>query len=572
MTHRGALEREWRQFRLLSRDSVRRLLDSVLVARDADPMQFALWGLALLMTPPLITAINKSSRYAFLLRADPDVVERIVLADRLYFIIYGMLATALLAAFTWDALFPDRADQEIVGALPVRPRTLAAARFGAAAALGLGFAAAINAIPAFMYTAASAVHPLVGSFPRVFVAHLAATMLGCTFVFFALMSLRAIVAICAGERIAERLAIVLQIVTVVALVEVFLFLPGVLGSFVREVQQGVVNPAAMLPPIWFAGLFGALGEGKGPISGFAGTAFAATAFSGVLAVALSLVPAAWMGRRALQTRAREHATGLMSVARLVAAVGVRAPAVRALFLFAVASLSRSRRHALVLASCAGLAIAVCGLSLLTAEFRGRLRIDEPRSYLIALPLVFMFFAVFGMRASFAIPTDVDANWPFRLRQPSLRAAVSASRLVILTFGIVPITVTWLLFGLAVWPVHAAVSTSLMTLASGVMLSELALVQWTKVPFATAHEPATATLKSRWPWFVVALHVFGFPLAEVQQHAIGSNTRIAVYVVLTAGIAAAARIYHVRTLRLRQPTLDALDEDRFQTLSLSEAEA
>ena len=30
------LRHEWHQFRLLSRDSVRRLLDSVLVARDAD--------------------------------------------------------------------------------------------------------------------------------------------------------------------------------------------------------------------------------------------------------------------------------------------------------------------------------------------------------------------------------------------------------------------------------------------------------------------------------------------------------------------------------------------------------
>ena len=121
MTRRAAAEREWRQFRLLSRDSFKRLLDSVLVARDADPMLFALWGLALVMTPPLITAIKKAAGYAFLVRAPPEVVERIVVGDRLYFVVYGMLASALLAAMTWDALFPDRQDQEIVGVLSERP-------------------------------------------------------------------------------------------------------------------------------------------------------------------------------------------------------------------------------------------------------------------------------------------------------------------------------------------------------------------------------------------------------------------------------------------------------------------
>ena len=133
---RPELRHEWHQFRLLSRDSVRRLLDSVLVARDADPMLFALWFMALAMTPPLLVAAPKFVQYAFLKKAPAALVLQIATAERAFFILYGMLATALLAALTWDALFPDRTDQEIVGALPVRPRTLAAARLAAALALG----------------------------------------------------------------------------------------------------------------------------------------------------------------------------------------------------------------------------------------------------------------------------------------------------------------------------------------------------------------------------------------------------------------------------------------------------
>ncbi len=105
---RPALQREWDQFRLLSRDSVRRLLDSILVSRDADPMLFALWFTTLAVTPPTLVAMRKTIQYPFLQKAPLEVIEQISTADRSFFIVYGMLATALLASLTWDALFPDR--------------------------------------------------------------------------------------------------------------------------------------------------------------------------------------------------------------------------------------------------------------------------------------------------------------------------------------------------------------------------------------------------------------------------------------------------------------------------------
>src|SRR5262245_64580725 len=146
-----ARRHEWHQFRLLSRNSVRRLLDSILVSRDADPMLFALWFTALAMTPPMLIAAPKIIQYTFLKRAPDALVLQLATAERSFFVLYGMLATALLAALTWDALFPDRNDQEIVGALPVRPRTLAAARLAAALGIGTLFAAAISLPAALLY-------------------------------------------------------------------------------------------------------------------------------------------------------------------------------------------------------------------------------------------------------------------------------------------------------------------------------------------------------------------------------------------------------------------------------------
>jgi hypothetical protein len=75
-----ALRHEWHQFQLLRRDSVRRLLDSILVSRAADPMLFALWFTTLAMTPPVLVAVRKIIQYPFLTRARPEVVEQIAMA------------------------------------------------------------------------------------------------------------------------------------------------------------------------------------------------------------------------------------------------------------------------------------------------------------------------------------------------------------------------------------------------------------------------------------------------------------------------------------------------------------
>ena len=68
-----------------------------------------------------------------------------------------------------------------------------------------------------------------------------------------------------------------------------------------------------------------------------------------------------------------------------------------------------------LATYFGMAIAVGVLKLLPPllSLRGSLVLDAPRAYTIGLPLVLVFFAVFGLRAAFTIPTELDARHPDR---------------------------------------------------------------------------------------------------------------------------------------------------------------
>jgi hypothetical protein len=152
----------------------------------------------------------------------------------------------------------------------------------------------------------------------------------------------------------------------------------------------------------------------------------------------------------------------------------------------------------------------------------------------------------------------------------VRASLSATRLVMIVFGVLPIACVWLLVALTRWPAGAAQASAVMSLASGALLTEIALAHWVKVPFASAHEPATRTLKSRWPWFIVALNVFAYRLADVQARILTSWRAVAYYVLAMAAVVIAIRLWRSGALRKQQPAFDAVDEDRFETLNLSEA--
>ena len=218
---------------------------------------------------------------------------------------------------------------------------------------------------------------------------------------------------------------------------------------------------------------------------------------------------------------------------------------------------------------AGLAVAVSILRLVPHLVRGNLVVDEPRPYALATPLVFTFFAVLGLRAAFAIPTDVEANWPFRMRQPAVAASTAASRLLILWFGVTPVAAIELVAALAVWSPAQAIGAALFTSVIGLLLTEIALCNWTKVPFASAHEPATDSIKSRWPWYVLALIAFSFPLASLKLVAVRSPGATALAVVAGLMAVCILRMSSRYTLRTRMLTLDAPDRGP-ETLNLSEA--
>lgn len=302
---RSAPRREWEQFRLLCRDSIRRLVNTALFSRDADPAPTVIWTGALVMAPPTLRAMSRLFDYGVLRVTSPDAHMRAVLDDRLFFLLYAMLTVALLTGLLWEALLPDRLDLEVVGPLPVHARTLAAARFVSATLLAVGFTWATVLPSAVLFAAVSAPNTALGALVITLVAHVSAATAACLFVFFALLACRAALLLVVGSSWADGVASVLQVCTVAGLIEVVLYMPAVQGAILPQTASaGSTGPTS--PPVWSAILYSSIADDSSRRLGAGGApgVWALTLSLGT-ALGLSLLPARLFARRALQATATE---------------------------------------------------------------------------------------------------------------------------------------------------------------------------------------------------------------------------------------------------------------------------
>jgi hypothetical protein len=566
-----AVAREIEQFKLLSRDSVRRLLSAASMSRETDPAQFALWATVLVSVPPAMYAVHQLLNYSAMRYAPAFFVDLAIQADRMFFVLYGMLAAALLAAVMWEALLPDRTDQEIVGSLPVRARTLTAARLSAALIVVTMFSLPISLPAGIILAVAAPSHPALGFLPTVFAAHVIATMGGSLCVFALLLIVRGVIAFCLGEHVSQRLATVLQLVTVAALAEVFFFIPGMLPAMVTRMIFGDPSATA-LPPVWFAALYSwFVGTPHAALASTALLAPIAFASAVVLVIPVYLLPAAVLARRTIETQPRQHAGVISTLARSAAVALPSSAVVRGILVFIVASLLRSRRHRLIVTGYAGLAAAIGTMSMMARSIRGTIALDSPGISMLSLPLVLMFFVALGLRAAFAVPTDVDANWSFRLAQPPVMAAIDATAIAIALVGMVPIaaSASAAAFFLG-WGPYAAVSVGALDLLSATVLVEWALADWRKVPFTCGHMPDPESLRSRWLLYIVPLIVFAFVNAAIQRYALASTRAMFWYGGIAAVAIAILRLRRWLAVRRLMLQFDASPADAMATLSLSEA--
>jgi hypothetical protein len=512
------------QFRVLYRQFLFRLMDVEMLSASAREDGSVLLGQ---LGTILITISGFLSWTAFLVgvgvRGQPTLsliwpVERFTIS-------LTMLVAGIFALLSWDSLFPDRRDVLVLAPLPIRTRTLLAAKIAAAASALALTVAALNCLSAFAWP--MMVGPRGSGFlgtARFAAAFWVALLAAGAFVYCVVLGLQAVAAQL-PRRWYLRISSAMQIAVFILFLGVFLLSPSFSdpAALTAPANQRTLD---WLPPYWFLGL---LSELSGVFPRQAHAAMAPLAYRAIAGLPIAILAAA--GAFLLSY--------LRTLRKIVeepdVAPGSRGslwlprfgdPPQTALAQFVLRTLLRSRRHRVILAFYLGGGFAIVCVYL--AFMRKLLRltgIDMLHSVNVPMLVVTMLLlgaSALGTRAVFSMPVDLRANWLFRvLPMPESQNRLAAVRRAFLTLSVFPMVALSAGLLLWYWPWRPAAGHLLVLAMVGSLLADVFLRGFRKIPFTCSYLPGRS--KAHLVFWAGVVPVVGFldRVMKVERSALGS---------------------------------------------------
>lgn len=223
-----------------------------------------------------------------------------------------------------------------------------------------------------------------------------------------------------------------------------------------------------------------------------------------MALALAVVGLTWVYSRQIRRMLeqpdlfpRPRASTFSLMGRFLLQRVLRNPLQQSLFLFIARTLTRSREHRLLLAFYGGIGLAI-GLAYTKGLVSGKSGYwYEPNVALLMTGLVFLFFSVAGVKALFAMPFALKANWIFQVTAVHKPASYArAVRRSLLLIAAVPVWFGASVLYLSLWPGPPALGHVAVLVTEGVLLGELLLYEFRKIPFTCSYLPGKSNLRLR----------------------------------------------------------------------------
>jgi hypothetical protein len=557
--------------RLLTHHFLRQFLANDLIAPDADRSQLLAMVSAAILSLTLFVSAVMSFHYVGPLMT-PGLAAAFSLTDKFFYLAFGMIVLALVAASQWDALAVDARDAAILEPLPIRAGTIRRAKLTAIAVLGAAAAVAVNAFPSLVFPALLVYNlrelSLIALL-TLMTLHAAFTIFASGFGYLSVIALREALLAVLGVRWFTRVSPWIQGALIVTLGGALLLLPA--GAN-RIAQRGDEGWRPLSPPMWFLGAYEAAAGGiiadlpRRPMTarmaandrtasalyserrrGFLGLARRARIAGGL--VILITVTAYWWNARRLPSLApvsppafRRHWGG---VRRVCNALLVRHAAARAGFYFAIAAMWRSNTHRLTLASAAavGFAMAVVAASNATLQPGG----GASARVLAMQPLLYGALLV-GFRHAIRVPAELRANWGFQLAwRGHERAFVTGVKsAAIVALALPAIVVLLPLFVVLLGPLRALVHAGL-GVAGAIVFLEALMLNYEKVPFTCTYLPSE-NMKALAPIYLLAFVVGASSFARMQYNVLHGSRSAMVLLTLLAAFAL-LRLLSIRRARL-----------------------
>ena len=525
---------------LLTRHFFRQFFHSDLLTPQTGTEVTLTHVLALLMVPGIFISVSLARKYAFLLAHFPlSVHQEATLEDKFFFLSFSMLVVAFVAVLNWDTLFPTRKDYNILTPLPVRMRTLFACKGLALVLLLLLFTLTVNAIPTVLFplvvnaNMGSLLHEgrfLLESGEReqiqeqatlVFaggfvLAHALSVMAGSAFAFFSVVSIQGILINLFRSEMLRFVSRAVQLLLMMSLLSVFFVFPQLIFSF-ESLQHNELF-RALFPPMWYLGLYQwLLGSGDFRLACRMGlTALTMTALGCLLTTLIAYKRQVQESWESMET-VRRPAKGIRFLAATFDRLVLRNETERATFYFVARTLLRSQKHRIFLGGYFSVGMALVLVVLMDALSRSGPEDWNPQSIpLLSVPLILSFFVLAGMRYAFTVPSELEANWIFRLAENKGNAsAISGVHKAMLVLGIMPLFMMLFPSYLMVWDAMTALLHLTYGFTLALILIEILLFKFPKIPFTCSYLPGRANLKGLcFPYFLFFV-TYAYAMAKLE---------------------------------------------------------
>jgi hypothetical protein len=433
-----------------------------------------------------------SSLLRFLRRNFTFDAYAVSLPDKYFFIVFSMVVTGIVTVLKWDRIFPDRRDFANLAPLPIATRKIFLANLLAVLFLAVVFAVDINAASSVLFPLfVTAERPHLTEFLNFAVVHAAIVVLASLFTFFGFFSLMGVLMIALRNSVFRKISLPIRVASVIGLVATMCTSFAV-PAFIQDLPRHPESWIRFLPPVWFAAQYQTWqGRGTDPLPSLG--AIGLRAVPCLILVALIVYAVAY---RRYFIRIPESlgtnvhgGSGRTWRIPLVDRLLLASPFQRACYWFAWKTLARSEGHCLLLGGFAGAGFVLASQAALLANQESRGIGTLPSAVLLSIPLTICYFTITGLRFVFDIPVEHRANWIFRaiVDERTLESAAVARKLLlsVVVPALVCVVTPFMIYG---WGWTAALEQLALSLALCVLLVEVLLLDFRKIPFSCSYPP------------------------------------------------------------------------------------
>ena len=399
-----------------------------------------------------------------------------------------MTVAGLIAVLNWEAAFPDRRDVLVLAPLPVRNSTLLLAKIAALFAAPALAMIALNIFTGVLWPVLfrSTTGGFFGGL-RSWPAYWITIVLAGAFFVFIVLAIQGLAANLLPRQFFLRLSAVLQAAMMCLLLSVYFLEPSL------ESPAALTSPQnhrllEWLPSYWFLALFNQLNGSMHPsLAPLARRAWIGLAVSG-LGACLALLLCYFRIMRKLVEQ-----PDILPAARSISwSPRFGDPLTTAITCFSLRTLLRSRQHRMILSFYLGIGVtSVFGYVKVILGGFGHESTTISSSFLLA-SIVLMILVTLALRVVASIPISLPANWIIRITQ--IRSAGDYQKAVRFSWcavGVAPVLLIIAVFFVGAYPWQPASAHFITMLCLGILLVELCLYTFPKVPFTCSYLPGKA---------------------------------------------------------------------------------